>query len=190
MNVSDIYDQHFFEAHLPWRNEYSCIADVLASRLNFDSVLDLGCGNGFILARLVELGKDVTGIDGSHHAIQLAAPEVASRIQLMNLTEPLWLGRHDLVFCSEVAEHVDPCFADTLVNNICVNSHDLIFFTAAVPGQGGYYHVNEQPHEHWIDQFRRRKFLLDEQATVTLREDLSQRLHTLWLVHEQRNGIP
>lgn len=180
MSLSDVYDRTFFEVHLPWREEYSLIAERLADHLRFNSVLDLGCGNGFLIARLAELGKEVAGVDGSAHAVELAAPEVTSRIQVMDLTQPLWLGRRDLVICSEVAEHLEAIHANRLVDNICVNAAELVFFTAATPSQGGHHHVNEQSHEYWVEQFRRRQFSLDSDATRLLREDLSRCIRALW----------
>jgi SAM-dependent methyltransferase len=180
MDISAIYDRAFFEAHVPWQAEYVLIADALAARLAFSSVLDLGCGNGFLIARLSALGKASDGIDGSPHAVALAAPEVAPRIQVMDLRASLRLGRRDLVICSEVAEHLDARYADILVDNICANCRQWAFFTAATPGQGGHHHVNEQPHEYWIAKFERRSFRLDLETTRALRREFSERLNTLW----------
>jgi len=180
MDVSTVYDRPFFEAHLPWRGEYALIAEALARRFAFSSVLDLGCGNGFLIARLAELGKAVAGIDGSAHAVELSAPAVAARIEVMDLSRPLWTRRRDLVICSEVAEHLAARHADTLVDNICVNSRDLVFFTAATPGQGGHFHINEQPHQYWIDKFRLRCFQVDEESTKALRQDLAGCIRALW----------
>src|SRR5919108_2903678 len=119
VDIAAIYDRAFFEAHVPWQSEYSLIADLLAARLPFASALDLGCGNGFLIARLLTLGKTCDGVDGSPHAVALAAPEAAPRIQVMDLRAPLSLGRRDLVICSEVAEHLEARYADALVDNIC-----------------------------------------------------------------------
>src|ERR1700716_2872296 len=121
MDISATYDRSFFEAHVPWRGEYSLIAGAIAGRLSFSSVLDLGCGNGFLIARLAALGKDSAGIDGSAHPAALAAPECAASRQVSALTRPLGRGPRDLVICSEVAEHLEPQHADVLVDNICLN---------------------------------------------------------------------
>ena len=180
MDIAAIYDRAFFEAHVPWQSEYSLIADLLAARLPFASALDLGCGNGFLIARLLTLGKTCDGVDGSPHAVALAAPEAAPRIQVMDLRAPLSLGRRDLVICSEVAEHLEARYADALVDNICSHCGQWAFFTAATPGQGGHHHINEQPHDYWISKFERRGFRLDSQTTRVLRCDLAERLNTLW----------
>jgi 2-polyprenyl-3-methyl-5-hydroxy-6-metoxy-1,4-benzoquinol methylase len=78
----------------------------------------MGCGNGFIIARLAQLGKEVTGIDGSLHAIASAPEELRPRLITADLTQPLRLGNYDLVICSEVAEHLEGQHADVLVDNI------------------------------------------------------------------------
>jgi len=67
------------------------------------------------------------------------------------------LRKYDLVLCLEVAEHLSPLFAGRLVDNIC-NHTDTVFFSAATPGQGGYNHLNEQPHSYWVEKFEKRGF--------------------------------
>jgi SAM-dependent methyltransferase len=179
MDLSAFYDRSFFERHVPWRAEYEAIADMLAARLTFLSVIDMGCGNGFIIARLAQLGKEVTGIDGSLHAIASAPPELRPRFMTADLTHPLRLGHYDLVICSEVAEHLEARYADVLIDTICSNSAGLVFFTAATPGQVGQGHVNEQPHDYWIGKFEQRGFRLDATSTLSLRHDLSKRINTI-----------
>jgi SAM-dependent methyltransferase len=180
MGVSEIYDRSFFAMHEPWRLEYNLIADALARLLAFESALDLGCGNGFIIARLRELGKAVRGIDGSREALSAAPLEIRDAIRVADLTTPLRVGVFDLVVCTEVAEHLTPRFADVLVANVCRASRGLAYFTAATPGQGGHCHVNEQPHDYWIAKFAQRGFQLDHAATDELRRALASALHTAW----------
>src|SRR5215472_18756607 len=59
MDPSSIYDRAFFDMHVPWQAEYDAIALLLARTLEFSSVLDLGCGNGFIISKLAEMGRTV-----------------------------------------------------------------------------------------------------------------------------------
>src|ERR1700730_1982359 len=150
MDPSAAYSRSFFEMHVPWRAEYEAIADLLVARLTFLSVIDMGCGNGFIINRLAQLGKEVIGVDGSLHAIAAAPAELQPRLKAADLTQPLRLGHYDLVICSEVAEHLEARHAGMLLENICGNSAGSVFFTAATPGQGSFCHVNEQPHDYWI----------------------------------------
>jgi SAM-dependent methyltransferase len=178
--VSELYDEGYFRAFEPWRGEYISIADTLAGRLSFRSVLDLGCGNGFLLARLLALGKQVRGVDGSIHALASVPLEIRERVTLHDLTLPLALGTFDLVVCSEVAEHLEPCFAEALVGTICRHATRLVYFTAAVPGQGGLSHLNEQPHSYWQQKFSRRGFRLLAKETGSLREALAGRIQNIW----------
>jgi SAM-dependent methyltransferase len=71
--------------------------------------LEVGCGDGFFSSRLARLGCDVTGIDLSPAAIEIARkayPGVSFTVH--NITEPLPFGESslDLVWCSEVLEHL------------------------------------------------------------------------------------
>ncbi len=168
------YTPSYFAMFPPWQHEYTRVADLLASELQFDSVLDLGCGAGFLLARLHELGKTVVGVDGSIHAIAAAPPEIKDKVFLHDLTRPWLIHRQfDLVICTEVAEHLDGQFADLLVDTICQRSRRFAYFSAAVPGQGGTHHVNEQPHEYWIQKFAHRGFSLLAVQTDSFRQKLA-----------------
>ena len=180
LSATAIYQRSFFDVQFPWRVEYNAIAERLVHYLDFSSVLDMGCGNAFLIARLAELGKDVGGIDGSMHVLDALPQELLPKIRIADLTRPVRLGSFDLVICTEVAEHIDALHADTLVDSICRNSGGLVFFSAATVGQGGFYHVNEQPHDYWIARFHKRHFEVDHSVTKSLREDLSHAIQTTW----------
>jgi SAM-dependent methyltransferase len=166
--------------HVPWRAEYDILADTLARAVAFESVLDLGCGTAFLLARLAALGKRVAGLEGSAEALEFVPAEVREAIVIGDLTAPRQLGRHDLVICTEVAEHLPARDAEVLLDAICGACAGWVFFTAAVPGQGGFGHVNEQPHAYWIERFERRGVRLDPARTEALRAELGPALHTTW----------
>jgi hypothetical protein len=57
----------------------------------------------------------------------------------------------------EVAEHLPSQSADELVEAL-VDLSDLICFSAAVPGQGGYQHINERWQSYWAQKFLERGF--------------------------------
>jgi SAM-dependent methyltransferase len=124
------------------------------------SVVDFGCGNGEWLRVWKSLGvSDVVGIDGDfidRQKLLIGTEEFRAH----DLREPLRLDRKfDLVQSLEVAEHLpDDCaesFVDTLVSH-----GERILFSAAVKGQMGIQHVNEQQYEYWRDKFATRGFLL------------------------------
>ena len=122
------------------------------------SVLDVGCGRGTWLQQWRALGvADVIGVDGDYVAREsLAVPP--ERFVAHDLRLPLRLGRRfDLVESLEVAEHLPAASAETFVDSLCAHA-DVILFSAAVPGQGGEFHVNEQPYSYWRAKFRARGY--------------------------------
>jgi 2-polyprenyl-3-methyl-5-hydroxy-6-metoxy-1,4-benzoquinol methylase len=125
---------------------------ILKLMYNPQSVLDLGCNVGAWLLSFERVGvKDVIGIDGDNMKESLVM--LNHDFIAHDLTRALDLNRKfDLVLCLEVAEHIDEKHADTLIDN-AIRHSDLIFWSAATKGQGGYKHVNEQPHEYWINKF-------------------------------------
>lgn len=56
--------------------------------------------------------------------------------------------RFDLVWSYECAEHITN--VENYVHTLVVNCENILAITHAVPGQGGYSHVNLQNDEYWI----------------------------------------
>ncbi|WP_202840062.1 class I SAM-dependent methyltransferase [Luteimonas saliphila] len=131
----------------------SAVIPTVAASLSPGSVLDVGCGVGAWCRVWLENGADtVIGTDGAYVDRDRLLVE-ADRFVPADLAQPFDLGRHfDLVMSLEVAEHVPEAQADTFVANL-VRHGEVILFSAAVPGQGGEYHVNEQPLEYWKEKF-------------------------------------
>jgi SAM-dependent methyltransferase len=122
------------------------------------TLLDVGCGRGAWLAEwLRKANVAVTGVDG-HYVDPRSLLIPAERFVAADISQPLDLGRRfDLVECLEVAEHLPGSCADTLVDSL-VRHGDLILFSAAIPGQGGEFHVNEQPYDYWRAKFATRGY--------------------------------
>ncbi|MHB1776007.1 MAG: class I SAM-dependent methyltransferase [Acidimicrobiales bacterium] len=124
------------------------------------SVVDLGCGTGAWLAAFAAAGvADVLGVDGPWvpRAMLKIPPE---RFVVHDLTTPLRLeARFDLALCIEVAEHLAAAAADRLVGELTAAA-PAVLFSAAVPGQGGTAHVNEQWPDYWAALFDRRHYVV------------------------------
>jgi SAM-dependent methyltransferase len=138
--------------------EARLLARLLYEDFRPGSVLDVGCGTGNFLHAFARLGvTDRLGVDGEWvDRARLRMP--AELFRTADLEVPLRIGRRfDLVLCLEVAEHVHAEAADTLVDSLTAHG-DLIVFSAAIPGQGGQNHVNEQPVGYWIEKFARRGY--------------------------------
>lgn len=169
------YDANFFQMHVGWRNEYVAIAEILNANINFKTVVDLGCGNRYILTRLEELGKRVLGIDGSPTVLKFD-----HRVKIMDLTQPIDVGKFDLVICTEVAEHIDEKFADIVVDNVANAAKETIWFSAARAGFGGHLHLNEQEPGYWQQKFAVRGFVKDELLSEDIRAQLLRRTRRVW----------
>jgi hypothetical protein len=128
-------------------------ADVVLRIVNVagKSVVDFGCGRGDWLVVARELhAKDILGIDS--YAID-GAPLLVPSIY-MDITKPVVLDKlYDVAICLEVAEHIDKQYASTLIESL-VHAAPVVLFSAAVPGQGGIHHVNEQPPSYWHALFQ------------------------------------
>lgn len=133
------------------------IVPILIDWYKPKTVLDLGCNVGWWLYWFYQNGvKDATGVDGDNMAKDFKLNDY--NLVISDLTKPIELRfKFDLLLCLEVAEHLDEKYSDVLVNTACRHS-DTVFWSAATPGQTGYNHVNEQPHEYWIEKFNERGY--------------------------------
>jgi SAM-dependent methyltransferase len=118
------------------------------------SMVDVGCGTAAWAAQFLNAGVDAIGIDGAHiDPEQLQIPQ--EMFVPGELEQPISIGRRfDLAVCLEVAEHLTPARAPGLVKDLTRLS-DCVLFSAAVPGQRGTNHINEQHLSYWCQHFRR-----------------------------------
>ena len=136
------------------------ILSILRTHATFSSVVDIGCGPASWLSAAAQVfqiaPEEALGIDGPYSAGMHAGKP--GRFQYQDLTAPLQLPRRfDLAICVEVAEHLPEKRASSLVNEICMAS-DVVVFGAAIPGQGGTGHVNEQWPSYWMARFSEEDF--------------------------------
>jgi SAM-dependent methyltransferase len=135
------------------------------------SVLDVGCGTGALLDALRARGATVRGLEYSSAALEYCRRrELDVERYDIEREAPRTVGRFDVASSMEVAEHLPARVAEQFVDLLAASS-DRVVLTAATPGQGGTDHVNEQPHEYWIEKFRRRGFTLNEALSARWREE-------------------
>ena len=128
------------------------VVPLVIQLLKPGSVVDIGCGSGAWLKAFQENGvEDILGIDISRESSALVDRQ---SIMLFDLNQPFQTDRHyDLAVCLEVAEHLPKESAHTLVGTL-IGLTDSILFSAAIPGQGGEGHLNEQWTIYWQDLFK------------------------------------
>jgi 2-polyprenyl-3-methyl-5-hydroxy-6-metoxy-1,4-benzoquinol methylase len=154
---ADGYGYRDLKSH-PALKAAQVVVELLRGKFNFNSVLDVGCGVGLWLKAYESQGiSDIMGLDGVW-VPQENIVVTKDKFKTHDLTTPFSLGRKfDLVMCLEVAEHLPEVSADILLDSLVAHG-DLIMFSAAIPGQGGFCHVNEQYQEYWIARFKNRGF--------------------------------
>ena len=181
-----LYDAEFFKSHLKYRPIYGFIADIMMSYFDPKSVVDFGCGCGFLLERLSQHGvSNILGIEGSEKVEAFWKAELPGALRknlviadILNLD---YTKEYDLAVCMEVAEHIEASHAADLVTIIARSSSKHIWFTAASPGQGGTGHVNLKPIHYWSNLFEEiSDFKSDWELTYKIKQEMLKN-HTLVL---------
>lgn len=122
------------------------------------SVIDIGCGTGTWLKVYIDNGiNNVLGIEGHHLDVtKLVIPK--DIVILHDLEKEFNMTRKfDMAMSLEVAEHLSHTVADQFIQQITSLS-DVVFFSAAIPFQGGQNHINEQWLSYWIAIFEKYHF--------------------------------
>ena len=145
------------------------------------SVVDFGCGAGWFLYYFKKFGiDDLLGIEPNKEILEVLDKSVRENIKFLDLSKGVDLHRRfDAAMNIEVGEHMNKKYADILVENITRHTN-LLIFSAATPGQGGYGHINEQKFEYWMDKLRCVNFLHSEKETKKFREYLSRKKAKKW----------
>lgn len=138
--ASEHYDETYFASG--WReddNRYDLdtrrriegpnpqlIKDVLTPA----RVYDVGCGPGFLMALLDELGVEVAGADYAEASLELAPATVRDKIAIAPVTAlPPPDKSQDVVVCREVLEHLTVLQVRRAVAEMCRISGRLVYVT-------------------------------------------------------------
>lgn len=192
VDVRKVYDQAFFAAQIEGASQS---ASVIVPRImdlfpKLPSAVDVGCGTGIWLHHFKLAGVPrVLGIDGGdveEGMLQIAREE----FKHADLLCPLPVhDRFDIAISLEVAEHLPPAKAETFVSELCRLS-DIVVFSAAIPGQGGTWHINERWPSYWGSLFDSQGF----ECFDVLRHDIWYDIRVEWwysqnmLIFGRRSG--
>lgn len=122
------------------------------------SLLDVGCGEGFVLKFFERIGWQVQGIDYSRAGVQQINPDYAKFVDQGDVFELLEARivskeQHDLVWLGNVLEHVlDPiCLLSSLRRLVAPDG----LLVVTVPNDGSTYHeelytAGAIPNRFWI----------------------------------------
>lgn len=129
------------------------VVPLVMNLISPSSVVDVGCGRGTWLAEFAAQGVErLLGLD-SHHVDQNALAIDRENFRVVDLSKPFVVNeKFDLAVCLEVAEHLPTRMSRNLVRQL-TSAAPVVLFSAAVPGQGGTRHINEQWHWYWNSIF-------------------------------------
>ena len=117
-----------------------------------NSLIDIGCGTGAMLAQFRELGVKVSGLEYSSAGIRRCRQRGLD-VMKFNIERDKPPSVHaDLALSLEVAEHLPEWASERFVKLLCQTS-PIVIVSAAQPGQPGTDHVNLQPKTYWIAKF-------------------------------------
>jgi cyclopropane fatty-acyl-phospholipid synthase-like methyltransferase len=160
----------FIESSSKWSR--NAMADSIIRDLAPRNILDVGCGTGALMDAFRMRNIRVDGLEYSDAAL-VACHERALQVPKFDISRdrlPKRLRGRDVVISFEVAEHLPPRMANRFLR-LLTSASDTVVMSAATPGQGGTSHLNEQPHEYWIEKIAQRGYTMDWELTWRWREE-------------------
>ncbi len=164
-----VYDQGFYDTIRPGvQSSAAVIVPLVMDHIKPRTVVDVGCGEGWWARAFADAGCDVLGIDGPWGSGQRAGIPYRAH----DLAEPLPddLGQFGLAVSLEVAEHLPPGRAASFIADLC-RLAGVVLFSAAIPGQGGAGHLNEQPPSYWAGLFETHGYAVSGALRWTIWDD-------------------
>jgi SAM-dependent methyltransferase len=164
----------------------------MASKHPKASILDVGCGPGIYVKAMREAGLEASGVDSDPRLVE------GLWLKRLDITrDPWWyvsigsatrfaFGPTDVVLSLEVGEHIEEAKAHRYISFISDVGPEVVYFSAARPGQGGHGHINCQPKAYWVEKFHHAGFWLDPDKTDEWISWLRQGYHMGWLT---QNGM-
>jgi len=134
------------------------------------TVLDFGCGNGYAVKRMRDAGQEWFGLEYSETAFQkyLHGPPF-----FVGTTDQFADGQFDMVYSTEVLEHIPEELTDEVIAGICRVAAKYLFLTISLrpSSHDNRYHCTLRPRAWWEAKFAANGFVVDRPVV-----DLYQRV--------------
>jgi len=180
-SIDELYDKNYYGSRMDFKEKvYPEISKALTTILNPCNVVDVGCGNG-VLSK--GFSCKYMGIEGSKEGVG-ATEARGLRVFWFDLREELLFetltgNKNDLAVSIEVAEHLEPEYADIFVGNLCELSNTIVL-TASNVNDGGKYHFNPQPKSYWIEKFTAKGYKYKEDLTTEITSIMKSNINTAY----------
>ena len=172
VSFDEIYTHEYFASEV--EATAGCSAQVMSesiiNKFKPIRVVDVGCGTGALLYELKERGCICLGLENSSAGLNICRTRGLDvrKFDLEHDTLEKDIENFDVTICMEVAEHLPEKYADRLID-LLASLSPITVFTAATPGQGGKDHINEKPHDYWIDKFESHGFRYEQKLSQAWR---------------------
>lgn len=136
----------------------------------FNTVVDLGCGQGRLFAYLNELGKDCWAVDIASNCLEDAALPWKDKLIVQSLWDmdfsaeskwakdhyETWPGKFRLGICTDVMEHIPEARVGNVLKNIALYCDAVIFKIANFPARslGVDLHPTMKDLRWWIERLK------------------------------------
>ena len=117
--------------------------------IKFDSVLDVGCGNGLFLEECIKLGKKAHGVDISEFSLNDAS--LKSYFTCMDVCNDNLPRGYDLAVSTDMMEHLPESKINFAITNISKSANRLFIIVALYDDNES--HITIKPTEWWTEQF-------------------------------------
>ena len=163
-----LYDQTWTKGGYPAQSCWGCrFATDVVNKIPFNSMLDAGTGNGALVRMMRSHGKSAWGIELSKAVLEQECPDLlkAGFVEPGVLTNlPYDDNSFDMVWSSDVLEHIHPEEADKVVSELVRVSRRFLVLTISLKGhtkataknnnEAGR-HTMLRPRKWWEDTFRK-----------------------------------
>ena len=128
-----------------WLNRRELFPDT------FKSVIDIGCGNGALVEKLLKDGFDAYGVDVAENSVEIGS-DIMDRIGWKSIVDK-WCGDDveavDLGICCDVMEHIDEGDVVAALTNIWSICNEVVFVIANYPSNFLGYNLHPTKKEAW-----------------------------------------
>jgi SAM-dependent methyltransferase len=139
-----------------WEAFFARVAGFIVDEFHPETVLDVGCGIGFLVQALRQRGVSAWGFDISEYAISQVPASVKAYCEVASVTDGVERD-FDLIVCVEVLEHIPPHLTDLALENLTAHT-DQILFSSTPDDDEEPTHINLRSPDEWVVAFAERNF--------------------------------
>lgn len=146
---------------------------------NLRTILDVGCGRGFVVRHLRNLGYEAEGCEYGKETVELS---VCNSIYV-DLTEVLPYNDNsfDIVLCAGVLSHLPKENTENAIKELYrVTKKILITNILTIPSDDQWYHINVVPKTWWLPLFKKQGFIYNKDLTKKIIKEKSYSFKSQW----------